>query len=85
MIRQHGNIDEAKSYYSFRGITIADVSEKQDRVLLELDIPCSQLTKDNGCLLHDKDEQPLICKKYPWFEDDIESCGYSFKKKESLW
>lgn len=79
---QHGSLEEAGAYYSFHGIQIMDVDEAGDRALLEIDMPCSQLAPDNSCRLNGSPEKkPLICHKYPWFEDDIETCGYSFVEK----
>ncbi len=78
IVSQHGSLDEARAYYSYRGIRIIDVSEKSDAVGLEMDIHCDKLTEDNKCALH-PDGKPSICKRYPQFQDDIESCGYRFK------
>lgn len=80
LVANHGSIDEARIYYSYRGIRLAEALPAIDRVMLEIDIPCSQLTADNKCRLHETPEQkPLICHKYPWFKDDIEGCGYRFE------
>lgn len=80
LISQHGSLDEARAYYSFRGIEISYVNKETDTVCLELNIPCDKLTADKKCLLNDQPEQrPLICHRYPWFQDDIETCGYSWK------
>jgi hypothetical protein len=62
------------------------MDKKRDRILLELSIRCSRLTPDNKCDLHDTPEKkPAICHRYPWFEDDIESCGYSFERSGFVW
>lgn len=83
IIGQHGSLEDARNYYSFRGIGLAEIHEKSDRVLLEMDVPCSQLTQDNKCLLHQTPEKmPYICHRYPWFEDDVETCGYSFNQEK---
>lgn len=80
ILKQHRTLEEAKAYYSFHGIRLVKSDSKSDRVLLELDTPCRQLSEDNKCLLQDSPEKkPLICHRYPWFKDDIETCGYSFK------
>lgn len=80
IVKQHGTLEEAKAYYSYRGISLCETDEKSDRVLLEIPLECDQLTEDNRCLLHDKPEtKPIICHRYPWYEDDVESCGYSFE------
>lgn len=86
IVKQHGTLEEAKAYYSYRGISLSEADEKKDRVLLELPLECSQLTVDNRCMLHDKPEtKPVICHRYPWYEDDIESCGYSFERTGITW
>lgn len=80
LINQHGSLDEARSYYSFRGIKITDVNTKADTVCFELDIPCDKLTEENFCSLHDTPEKkPVICHRYPWFPDDLEGCGFYWK------
>ena len=80
MLSQHGSIEEARAYYSFRNIAITEVDEKADLLCFELDIPCDKLTVDNHCLLHDKPElKPVICHRYPMAPDDIEGCGYKWK------
>jgi len=80
ILDNHGSLDEAKSYYALRGIRVVETVRASDRVMLEIDIPCNQLTPDNRCGLHGTPQQkPLICHKYPWFKDDIETCGFNFK------
>lgn len=80
LISNHGSVDEARLYYSFRGIRLAETYPAADRALLELDIPCNQLAPDNSCRLHPTPEKkPFICHKYPWFKDDVEGCGYRFE------
>lgn len=80
VLGDHGSLDEAKKYYSYRGVRVVELDKPSDRVLLEMDVPCAMLGADNRCLVHDDpDKKPLICHKYPWFKDDIESCGYKFK------
>ncbi|VAX18904.1 hypothetical protein MNBD_NITROSPINAE02-1710 [hydrothermal vent metagenome] len=80
IIAQHGSLDEARAYYSFRGINLADVNEKNDAILFELDIPCDKLTGDNLCALHDTPKKkPVICHRYPWFPDDVKECGFNWK------
>lgn len=79
-LANHGSLEEAEKYYSYRGIRVAEFDKISDRVLLELDIPCSQLDKNNRCKVHDDaDKKPLICHKYPWFKDDVETCGFKFE------
>lgn len=77
IVAQHGTFEDAKAYYSYRGIRITDVNRALDTVGLEMDIPCDKLTEDNKCALH-SDGKPSICERYPQFQDDIESCGYTF-------
>lgn len=79
-LAQHGSLDEARAYYSFRGINLADFNEKNDAVLFELNIPCDKLTEDNLCALHDTPEKkPMICHRYPWFPDDVAECGFKWR------
>lgn len=78
IVSQHGSLDEAGAYYSYRGIRIIDVSEKSNAVGLEMDVHCDKLTENNKCALH-PDKKPVICQRYPQYPDDIESCGYRFK------
>ena len=76
---QHGSLEEAEAYYSFRGARFAQVDLEGDRVSVEMDIPCSQLTPDNRCSLHGAPEKkPLICHRYPAAPDDVAGCGYRF-------
>ena len=80
VVGQHGSLDEARAYYSFRKIRIAAVSPETDSLCFELDIPCDKLTEDNHCLLHGQPEiKPMICHRYPAVSDDIGRCGYSFR------
>ena len=77
---QHGSLDEARLYYSFRGFRITEIDRDTDAVLLETDIVCDQLTPDNKCLLNDTPEKkPIICHRYPTEPDDIEGCGYTWR------
>ncbi len=80
IIAQHGSFAEASKYYSYRGMRILSPDTATDTLLIEIDIPCDKLTSDNLCALHDKPSvKPLICHRYPWFPDDIETCGYRWK------
>jgi Fe-S-cluster containining protein len=80
-VSQHGSLDEARLYYSYRGITVAGIDEQKDRICLEMDIACSKLTKDGGCAVHDRPElKPVLCHRYPLEPDDIETCGYIFTR-----
>ncbi|MDH4185085.1 MAG: YkgJ family cysteine cluster protein [Nitrospinota bacterium] len=80
IIAQHGALEEAQAYYSFRGARFAQVDHQADRVSIEMSIPCRQLTADNKCQLHDAPEKkPLICHRYPTAPDDIAGCGYKFR------
>lgn len=83
--RQHGTIEDARDYYRYHGVILADIDERGDRVMLEIDQPCGQLDEENRCRLHlEGAEKPFICQRYPWFEDDIETCGYSFNEKRII-
>ncbi len=80
LIEQHGSLDEARAYYSFRGVSITEIDRRGDRVLFEAPIPCDKLGADSRCSLHDTPEKkPVICHRYPWYPDDIESCGFTWK------
>jgi len=80
IVSQHGSLDEARLYYSFRGITVGDVDVDNDAVSFELNRPCSQLTAENTCALHTTPEKkPVICHRYPLYPDDIENCGYAWE------
>ena len=81
IVSQHGSLEEARTYYSFRGITISDVNHEAGTVCFELDIPCDKLGEDNTCSLHGSPEKkPLICHRYPWFPDDIDGCGFTWRR-----
>jgi len=82
ILRQHGTLEDAEAYYLYHGVKLVDVDKITDRALLEIDRRCDQLSEDNRCALHGQDKKPFICQKYPWFPDDIESCGFYFKKVE---
>ncbi|MGK7345100.1 MAG: hypothetical protein ACNS63_04760 [Candidatus Nitrospinota bacterium M3_3B_026] len=80
VVGQHGSLEEARVYYSFRGIRITDADHGADRLLFEIDIPCERLTSDNLCALNGRpEEKPVICHRYPMFPDDIEGCGYTWR------
>lgn len=81
-VRQHGSIEDLKIYFSYRGIRVINVDEKNNRLYYEMNVPCDKLNPDNKCSIHDQKElRPFICEKYPWFQDNVESCGYGFEKK----
>ncbi|MBI5814981.1 MAG: hypothetical protein HZB29_05160 [Nitrospinae bacterium] len=80
VIGQHGSMDEARAYYSFRKIAITQVDPSTDTLCFELDIPCDKLTPGNHCLLHGQPElKPVICHRYPMAPDDIEGCGFNWR------
>lgn len=80
VISQHGSLDEAAHYYSFRGFKVTGSDIDADTLYLEADIPCDRLTEDDLCSLFDKpEEKPVICHRYPWFRDDVEQCGYKWR------
>jgi len=82
-LRQHGSREELERYLKYRGIRVVGEDIPSNRLFYALDIPCSELTEDNRCRVHDSPEKPLICLKYPWEPDDIEECGYKFEKAGS--
>ncbi|MFC1704897.1 YkgJ family cysteine cluster protein [Nanoarchaeota archaeon] len=45
---------------------------KGKRVLRKVDERCIFLTKDNLCKIYES--RPEICKKYPFFDKEVESC-----------
>jgi len=84
IVRQHGTLEDAEAYYSYHGVKLVDADKISDRALLEIDRKCDQLSEDNICLLHEMDKKPFICRKYPWFKDDIETCGFTFREEGGL-
>ncbi|MBT5632415.1 MAG: hypothetical protein HOJ13_06770 [Nitrospina sp.] len=53
-----------------------------------MDVPCSELTEDNRCRVHDNPDKPLICHRYPSTKEDIEDiseCGYDFQPATRQW
>ena len=77
LLSQHGSVEEANAYYSYRGGSITGVSTEEDLVSVEFPIPCDKLTPENHCLLHATPEiKPVICHRYPMAPDDIDECGY---------
>jgi len=80
IVAQHGSLEEAETYYSFRGARFVHVDYDLDRVGMEMSIPCDKLTADSKCSLHHTPEKkPLICHRYPMARDDIKTCGYRFR------
>ncbi len=77
-LRQHGNLKELALYLSYRGIRVVGENVEKNQLHYAIDIPCSELTADNRCRVHNTPEKPLICYRYPWEPDDIEQCGYRF-------
>jgi Fe-S-cluster containining protein len=80
-LRQHGNLEELQSYLSYRGIRVVGDDEKRNQLYYTMDVPCSELTADNRCRVHDSPEKPLICNRFPETKEDIEdikSCGFRF-------
>lgn len=78
-LRQHRSLEELKRYLSYRGIRVVGSDEKNNLLFYSMDIPCSQLTPDNQCRVHDTPEQPLICYRFPWGKEDIKECSYQFR------
>jgi hypothetical protein len=80
IIAQHGTLEEAEAYYSFRGARFAHVDHQADRVTIEMNIHCDKLTGDNRCALHfTPEKKPVICHRYPAAPDDVQTCGYKFR------
>ena len=68
-------------YLSYRGIRVVGSDEKRNQLYYSMDVPCSELTQDNQCRVHDSPMKPLICLRFPSSKEDVEdipSCGYSF-------
>ena len=64
-LRQHGNREELERYLSYRGIRVVGEDVAANALFYEVDIPCSQLTEDNGCKVHDSPEKPLLVPQIP--------------------
>ena len=79
-LRQHGSLEELKRYLSYRGIRVVGENAETNALFYEIDIPCSELTEDNGCRVHNTPEKPLLCLKYPEQPMDIAECGYTFTR-----
>jgi len=84
-LRQHGNREELERYLGYRGIRVVGEDVTGNALFYEVDIPCSQLTEDNGCKVHDSPaKKPLLCLKYPDAPNAIEQCGYAFERQSPL-
>tara|TARA_B100001123_G_C14921819_1_gene872070 strand:+ start:400 stop:765 length:366 start_codon:yes stop_codon:yes gene_type:complete len=80
-LRQHGNLKELQRYLSYRGISVVGGNEKRNELYYSMDIPCSELTPDNRCRAHGRQEKPLICSRFPESKEDIQdikNCGFRF-------
>ena len=80
-LQQHGNLEELKRYLSYRGIRVVGSDEKLNQLYYSMDLPCSELTPDNRCRVHDSLEKPLICNRFPESPgaiEDIKNCGFRF-------
>ena len=80
-IQQHGSLEELELYLSYRGIRVVGSDEKRNQLYYSVDVPCSELTTDNQCRVHDSPMKPLICLRFPSTKEDVEeipNCGYSF-------
>jgi len=77
-LEQHGNLKELELYLGYRGIRVVGEDAANNRLYYAMDIPCSQLGKDNRCQVHNTPEKPLLCYRYPWEPDDVEQCGSRF-------
>jgi len=83
-LRQHGNREELERYLGYRGIRVVGEDVTGNALFYEVDIPCSQLTEDNGCKVHDSPAKPLLCLKYPDAPNAIEQCCYAFERQSPL-
>ncbi|PIQ95532.1 MAG: hypothetical protein COV67_14410 [Nitrospinae bacterium CG11_big_fil_rev_8_21_14_0_20_56_8] len=81
-LRQHGNLEELKRYLEYRGIRVVGEDAEANALFYAIDVPCSQLTLDNRCRVHNTPGQPLLCHRYPTGPDDIEECGYRFEPEK---
>jgi len=87
-IQQHGSLKELELYLSYRGIRVVGSDEKRNQLYYSMDVPCSELTSENQCRVHDSPEKPFICHRFPSSKEDIEDtpeCGYSFQPKSRRW
>ena len=71
-IQQHGSLEELELYLSYRGIRVVGSDEKRNQLYYFMDVPCSELTQDNQCRVHDSPMKPLICLRFPSSKEDIE-------------
>jgi len=87
-IQQHGSLKELELYLSYRGIRVVGSDENRNQLYYSMDVPCSELTEDNRCRVHDNPDKPLICHRYPSTKEDIEDiseCGYDFQPATRQW
>ena len=89
-LQQHGSLKELELYLSYRGIRVVGSDEKRNQLYYSMDVPCTRLTADNRCRVHNSPSKPLICHRFPSSKEDIEDipdCGYSFEsiKGEAKW
>lgn len=80
-LQQHGSLKELELYLSYRGIRVVGSDEKRNQLYYSMDVPCSELTQDNRCRVHDSPQKPLICHRFPSAKEDIEdipNCGFGF-------
>ncbi len=87
-LQQHGSLEELELYLSYRGIRVVGSDEKCNQLHYSMDVPCSELTADNQCRVHDSPRKPFICHRFPSTLEDIEGipdCGYGFKRVLPGW
>ena len=80
-IQQHGSLKELKLYLSYRGIEVVGENIEKNLLFYSLENPCSQLSIDFKCKVHNSPEKPLICNRFPRDREDLEGlkeCGYRF-------
>ena len=82
-LQQHGNLEELQRYLSYRGINLVGSNEKRNELYYSMDIPCTELMPDKRCRVHDTEEKPLICNRFPESKEgieDIKNCGFRFTR-----
>ncbi len=87
-IQQHGSLKELELYLSYRDIRVVGSDEKRNQLYYSMDVPCSELTSDNQCRVHDSPKKPFICHRFPSSKEgieDIPECGYSFQPVSRRW
>jgi len=50
------------------------IRESDDCDWLVFHFPCEFLTSDKRCKIHENDERPYLCKKFPYWNSTVEDC-----------